>query len=401
MKKLFVIFLCLIVCLFAVACANNSKTDNNDKDDIDTSDVQNDDDKYVPGDDEDNSMFEYPKAPREYVVNYMRNMATIEWTPKTTFYLYGKYQAWKYNLIYEKNKKYYGLPFLVDSKGSMQEFLANVDNGVYVGGTSAHDCIGNACYDAVYMSLIQVCPSITFKSTEDMLPKNNTGFVAIGDWNSNLTKRDTSVIIENTSTEIMCKAYAQLRPGDVLMKHIVVQDAGHARIVSGKAHVVYTEYNTIDITKSYVTTIEQTNVWNNVSPVNTTWWVDRKITFSALLKDYFVPVRPVDYIETPDAPYIKADGLTSAEEIAEASSLSGTISSNHYMMKVEIIITNQDGKEIYNNTFYPNSKKVSLEDVKYSPKNDQYENGTYKFTLKASLASGTKTLADYTFDINH
>ncbi|MBQ7968217.1 MAG: hypothetical protein IJ292_00135 [Clostridia bacterium] len=401
MKKLFVIFLCLIVCLFAVACANNSKTDNNDKDDIDTSDVQNDDDKYVPGDDEDNSMFEYPKAPREYVVNYMRNMATIEWTPKTTFLLYGKYQAWKYNLTYKKGEKYYGLPFLVDSKGSMQEFLANVDNGVYVGGTSAHDCIGNACYDAVYMSLIQVCPSITFKSTEDMLPKNNTGFVAIGDWNSNLTKRDTSVIIENTSTEIMCKAYAQLRPGDVLMKHIVVQDAGHARIVSGKAHVEYTEYNTIDITKSYVTTIEQTNVWNNVSPVNTTWWVDRKITFSALLKDYFVPVRPVDYIETPDAPYIKADGLTSAEEIAEASSLSGTISSNHYIMKVEIIITNQDGKEMYNNTFYPNSKKVSLENVKYSPKNDQYENGTYKFTLKASLASGTKTLADYTFDINH
>lgn len=404
MKRLLIVFLCLILCLFAVSCAEKENPNNDDKTNNktdSTTDVRPGEDGYVPNEDEDNSMFVYPENPGQYVVDYMREMATLEWTPKTTFQLYGKYQAWKYNLTYEVGQKYYGLPFLVDSRGSMQEFVGHLEDGVYVGGTSAHDCIGGACYDAVYVSLIQACPSIKFKSTEDMLPKNNTGLVAIGDWDINLSKRDTPEIIQGTQTDVMGKAYAELEPGDVLLKHVVVQDAGHARIVSEKPHIVYTSFNTIDISRSYVTAIEQTNLWDETASVNTTWWIDRKYTFMDLMNTYFVPLRPIDYVEKPDAPYMTTEDLIKADEIAEAKKLKGSIISNHYITEVEVSITNSNGVEIYNTSVYPDAKKVLLEEIKYSPKLYKYENGTYNFTLKASLPSGTKTLAEYSFEINY
>lgn len=405
MKRfLFVILTLILILSFASACQSTPSENNNDEPTTqpivgETSDEEQKD-EYVPDKDDDNSMFVYPNDPAKYVVDYMTKMSQIEWTPDETFHLHGTYQAWKYNLVYEKGKTYYGLPFLVGSRGTMQQFKGSLDeNGVYIGGTTDSTCIGDACYDAVYVSLIQVCPSITFKSTEDMLPGNNTGLKAVGEWNPAFSKHDTPTIIQKHSTQEMAKSYAQLKPGDVVLKHVVVQDAGHARIVVSEPHIEYTPLNTIDIEKSYITTVEQTNLWDDTTSVNTTWWVNRKYAFGDLISTNFVPLRPVDYDKTPKAAYIATENLISADKIADAKRLNGKIFSNHYMTELEISITNSNGIEIYNNTSYPNSKTVHLDDIRFNPQLYKYDAGEYTFTINASLATGTKTVAELTFTI--
>ncbi|MBE6671072.1 MAG: hypothetical protein E7593_02605, partial [Ruminococcaceae bacterium] len=200
MKKLLLIIFSVLICIALASCGAGSDNPQNEL--TETKDNDN-----SPTKDEVISTLTDTDEKREYVVNYIRDMANIEWTPEKTFILYGKYQAWSYNLTYEKGKTYYGLPFLVDSRGTKQEFLNSVVDGVYVGPTSGSNCIGDACYDAVYVTLIQVCPSITFKSTEDMLPKNETGLKAVGEWNWEASKHDTPTIINKNSLEVMAKAY--------------------------------------------------------------------------------------------------------------------------------------------------------------------------------------------------
>lgn len=405
MKKVLALLLVILLCFSIFSCKKDETDTPDDQKDTSvtekgTIDDENED-EYTPSKDDDNSMFVYPEDPGQYVVDYIYKMATLKWTPKQTFQLYGKYQAWSYNLTYERAQTYYGPPFLVDSRGSMQEFVGSLEDGVYVGGTTATDCIGDACYDAVFVSLIQVCPSISFKSTEDMLPKNNTGLIALGDWNENITKHDTPQILYASSSQTMAKSYALLKPGDVVLKHVVVQDAGHARIVSEAPTIVYTETNNIDISKSYIKTIEQTNLWDDTTDIKTTWWVNRTYTFGDLINNNFVPLRPIDYVEKPKDAYVASEGLITADEIFEAKKLKGTVFSNHYITELEISITNESGAEIYNQKVYPNAKKVYLEDIKYAPKLYKFNNGTYNFKIKASLAFGTKTLADYSFDIKY
>ncbi|MBE6718128.1 MAG: hypothetical protein E7574_02585 [Ruminococcaceae bacterium] len=394
MKRINFIVFCLLFCITLVSCTPAKNNNSNDIPPINN-------DVTPPLKEENNIISDKLNSDeqRQFVVDYIRAMADVEWTPEKTFLLYGKYQAWSYNLTYEKGKTYYGLPFLVDSRGTKQEFLNSIVDGVYVGPTSNADCIGDACYDAVYVTLIQVCPSITFKSTEDMLPKNETGLAAVGDWDWSVSKHDTPTIMNRNTLETMSKAYAQLNLGDVVLKHVVAQDAGHTRIISKKPVVVYKSNGEIDPDKSYVTTLEQTNVWDKTATRRTTWYVDHTYTFSKLYESFFVPLTPVDYTKDNGDPYISSVDLLKPEDTAKAKRLQGELSSNNYIMEVGVEIKNKSGEIIYSEKWFPSSKTVWLEDLNYSPKLYNYSDGTYNFTLYASLATGTKTITSYDFEL--
>ncbi len=392
MKRFLLFLLIVAFCFSAISCnqptQNDLTTNNQDNENVEESGP-------LAGDD--NSMFKYPEDPRKFVVKYITDMAETPWTPETTFQMYGKYQAWSYNLTYEAGQKYYGLPFLTNSRGTLEQFLNSVENGVYKGGTTSADCIGNACYDAVYVTLIQVCPSITFKSTEDMLPGNNTGLLAVGNWDSSVSSHDTPTIIKANNRQTMAEGYALLKPGDVVLKHVVAQDAGHTRIVSGGPVVYRNDNGTIDTAKSYILTVEQTNQWDKKTTRKTSWWVDHQYTFDELYNTNFVPLTPKDYTADLKAPYINAENLLSPEETGDARKLAGTLTSNHYITEIEIEITSENGAKLFSSKYFPRAKKVFLQDLKYNPKFYNAMPGTYHFTMKASLSSGTKTVADYDF----
>ena len=394
MKRLSVLlFLVFALCFCLISCA-----DEGDKTPVETNppigntgDPAFDD--VIPDEE-----FEYPENPKKFVVNYIRKMAMTSWTPEKTFQLYGKYQAWSYNLTYSQGTKYYGPPFLTDSRGTAQEFGNSIVDGVYVGPTDG-DCIGSACYDAVYVSLIQVCPSISFESTADMLPKNETGLLPVGDWNWTISRSDTQTIMAAHKLSEMAQYYAMLTPGDVVLKHIVAQDAGHARIVSGGPVVYKNSDGTINSKKSYITCIEQTNAWDKTVSHNTTWWVDHMYTFDELYKTNFVPLTPADYTKDVTRAAVTAKNITPAEKIAKARRLEGEIESNHFITQITVKIAKANGNTVYEHSYFPNTKTVFLEEIGYKANILNYESGTYRFTIDVSLAFGTKNVADYTFEL--
>ncbi len=396
MKKRICLFLVLTLILSLFACSGSSNDNKGNLTESNNGNSTEGEVETTPNPNDDNSMFIKQENKREVVLEYIRDMATIKWTPNETFSLYGKYQAWSYNLTYQKGNVYFGPPFLVDSRCTSEEFENSLKDGVYMGSTSNSDCIGSACYDAVFVALIQACPSITFKSTADMLPKNNTGLVAVGDWDWSASKQDTPTLKQNNTLDTMSKAYALLKPGDVVLKHIVKQDAGHARIVNGGPVLYYLPNGKIDPDKSYITTIEQTNSWDKEVSHKTHWWVDRVYTFRTLYDTYFVPLTPSDYTneDAPDA-YMTVSNLTTQENIGNARKLEGDITSNHYITEVAIELYNQDGKLIYTESTFPKAKKYDLSKFKHSLKLREYMSGSYTLKLKGSLPTGTKELASY------
>ena len=418
MKKILALLFCVIFCIAACACAvtedkntedtkqtektpestKSIETDVPETDDT-TEDTTNNSTEISPPVVDDNSMFVYPTDLRAAVVDYIRTMATTKWTPKETFTLSGKYQSWSYKLTYQKGVTYLGPPFLMNSRGTQIAFNDNLVNGVYVGGTTNADAIGSACYDAVYLALASISPSISFKSTEDMLPKNNTGLLPVGEWNWEASKFDTPTITRANSQATMAKAFAQLQPGDVIMRHIVAQDAGHARIISEKPVIYYNADGSINYNTSYVTTIEQTNYWYGVSYKHTTWWENEKYTFSTLYNQFYVPLTLKEYTETPEPAYIKGEDITPADKIKNMTELDGKLTSNHLIQKVLISLTDENGKVVHSVASYPTAKEVWLSDIDFGFDMKSLAKGNYTFTIDASLHIGTKNMASYSFTV--
>ena len=391
--KMFCLILTLLLCCLCFAACTNSPFGSSKQpaDDI-TGDSAFD--NVIP-----DPELKYPEEPRKFIVKYIRDMAMTPWTPAETFQMYGKYQAWSYNLTYEKDIKYFGPPFLTDSRGTMQKFKYNIEDGVYIGGTTGSSCIGSACYDAVYVTLIQVCPSISFESTEDMLPENDTGLLPVGEWDTTISKHDTKNIIDEYTITEMSQFYAQLKPGDVVLKHLVSQDAGHTRIVSGGPVIYRNSDDTINFKKSYITTIERTNAWDKQVSHHTTWFVDHSYTFEELYKSNFVPLTPADYTKNVSRAAITPTDIITSDEIVDARKLKGELKSNHYMTQITATITNDNDKVIYEKSIFPNTKYYNLYDFAFRPELYNYKSGTYHFTLEASVAFGTKTIADFDFEL--
>ncbi|MBR5322334.1 MAG: hypothetical protein IKU48_02155 [Clostridia bacterium] len=390
MKKVCLIFTLIILCLCLASCENLPFVDSSKSNANKTGDTAFDN---VTPDPE----LKYPDDPRKFVVKYILDMALTPWTPAETFQMYGKYQAWSYNLTYEKGVRYFGPPFLTNSRGTLQEFQYNIEDGVYIGGTTASSCIGSACYDAVYVSLIQVCPSISFESTEDMLPGNETGLLAVGDWDITISKHDTKNIINEYTIAEMSQFYAQLKPGDIVLKHIVAQDAGHTRIVSGGPVIYYNNDGTLNYKKSYITTIEQTNAWDKQVSHHTNWYVDHSYTFENLYKNNFVPLTAEDYTKDVSRAAITPTNIINANEIVNAKKLKGELKSNHYMTQIKVSITDEEDNVVYERSIFPNTKYYNLYDFSYRPDLDNYTSGAYNFKIEASVAFGTKVIADYNF----
>lgn len=356
---------------------------------------------YEPtAEDLDDSMFVYPNDRRRAVVDYMTEMATIEWIPTRTFMLEGQYQHWKYNLVYDHGTTYYGLPFSGNMRGTLQQFKKYVDkNKYYVGDMTNAGAVGNVCYDAVYASLVQVCPSVNYKDTSDLFPVGSTGIVPIGEWDGK-SVHDSLEVMENTPIVDMAQYYAQLDIGDLTAKHSIKSDAGHMRIVVEKPNVVYNDSGSINYAKSTVTTVEQTNAWDQTVTNHTTWWVRHEYSFSKLYEDKFVPMTVEDYAKEADVKAkVYCSPTTDAEALASAKKLKGIVYSNYNLMSVSCTITGPDGKEVMKAIDFPNVKRYHLSSLDFDLDYPSLAKGKYHFSVDVEIGIGTKTLAQYDFEV--
>ncbi len=205
---------------------------------------------------------------RSTIVSYMRSMATIKWTPKTTM-----------NYWTQDGRKWYagttytGIPYTQYGRyTNLATFKSYLNSSnVYTGPTSYADYRGNDCSSAVAYAWRSVDSSYPVQSTHYMMPSTNDAkkVVKVGSW-TDTGNSETSCT--STGKTKMYAAYDQLLPGDAIN-----DSASHIRLVVSVNPAAQT-----------VKCIEQASY---KSGSTTSWKVDVNYTYANLYSNGYVPIR--------------------------------------------------------------------------------------------------------------
>lgn len=233
---------------------------------------------------------------RQKVVDYMRSMATIEWTPDDNFVTYnpGKNGCTAMLAVYRKGVKYYGPPYIngnmtnaetfndkrvgayVPFQGTEEE-LNKIDSTAAlreIGGEILETAIknaftfpGNDC-----MGSVQIAWNSAINNDEriqklqfcsNTIPFEGACVLPVGDYVCNREHGDnTDYICQENGEQVMAKAYTHLLPGDAVT-HVISHNgnARHIRLVVGEPYVEYKILENgekiIDMEKSYVRLLDQ------------------------------------------------------------------------------------------------------------------------------------------------
>ena len=235
------------------------------------------------------------QALREKVVNYMKKMAEIEWTPEKTFISFNPGNVGTKMLsIFRAGTTYYGLPYINFNMAEAETFdlwrhdtyipfsgteeqlnsIQKTADLIAIGGEildssvkNAFSFPGNDCIAAVLMAwntVINNRPEIQkMQTVSSTVPGKNTGVIAVGDYDySNTFDDNTDEMTKANDKQTMARAYSLLKPADAVV-YIRKNNgnARHIRLVAELPHIEYTVNEsgdeTIDTEKSYITILDQ------------------------------------------------------------------------------------------------------------------------------------------------
>ena len=217
---------------------------------------------------------------RAKVVNRIKEMATIPWTPKEDITYWNK----KYGFVFKKGELYTGIPYTQRNRQtSSKRFRKYLDqNGVYTGPA---DYIGPDCSSSVSNAWRAIDPELPFLSTHLMFPGMGN-IVKVGEYDVTSLNL-TSEIVRDNGKEVIFAAYDMLKPGDAVMTRY--ETDGHVRLVVN-----------VDSENLCVYVIEQCGVradGNTVSE-HSTWRVDRKLSYDELFQTNYIPITHKGLVDT-------------------------------------------------------------------------------------------------------
>lgn len=233
---------------------------------------------------------------RKKVVDYMKNMATIEWTPDENFVTYnpGKNGNTGMLCVYRAGTTYYGPPYIngnmtnaetfhdkrvgayIPFPGTEEEFnkIDSVAALKELGGEILETSIknaftfpGNDC-----MGAVQIAWNSAINNNEKMqklqfchntIPFEGACVIPVGEYTCNPELgNNTDLICQENGEQVMARAYAQLLPGDAVT-HVksLKGNARHIRLVVGEPYVQYKTLENgekiINMDISYVKLLDQ------------------------------------------------------------------------------------------------------------------------------------------------
>lgn len=325
---------------------------------------------------------------RDKAVAYMRNMATIKWTPsKTIPYWSGGTRSFKAGTTYK------GMPYTQNNRQNLATFKKNLKNGKYVGPAKSGTYVGNDCSSAVRFAWINgIGAKISFSYTGNMFPGSKTGALAVGSYSANSTTSTRTITTKN-GTSKMYASYAQLNPGDAIFAR-VSGVVNHARLVtkvtgSGASGKVYC--------------IEQCGLSN--SRGNTTWNVEKAYTFKQLYSTYYIPITckklKDNTVVDNGKSELKIEGANKPSTLKEGTAFSiyGTITSNYKISKVVVGVYDSKGTAVSSKTVKPNTTSYSLKDISASIKFEKAKKGSNTYKVVATDEKKTKTLISVSFSV--
>ena len=361
---------------------------------------------------------------RNLVVDFFRYCKTAVWIPSEDY-------GYKIHSDSDPDEeiqnitggvKYGGLPYISVSSGNIYRLLDYIDPETGVGDMKTMGAkktlFGNQCSFGSYVGIGRVINSANYSWTKAMTV--SAGFVKVGDYVYDTATKEyknggynTVQILEDNgvefigddkknvkleSLEAMCKCYAGLKKGDVI---VYFTTAGHVVMISEDAHVEYRADGTIDPQKSYVKVIDQTPGHSEMTNAAGDTFayeknVDAKWTFEKLAIGKYIPFtfgewQGTDPIESSKTEIDYKDETISLNKIPNIK-----INSNYGITDAYVSIYNANGVEVYK--IAVRSTTTSVKEVKLVTegyhvdiwgKEENLKPAEYEYTVKISAQLST------------
>lgn len=321
---------------------------------------------------------------RQKVVDYMKSMAALQWTPEEDFVVYnnGKNGCTKMLSVFQKGKTYFGPPY-INANMTTKEAFNEKRIGAYkpftgtreqldsirtsadveaLGGDILETAIenaftfpGNDCIGSILLSWNTVMNNREQVQKLQFcfctIPTHNRGVVPVGEYDySDTFDNETKPMVYKNGEQVMAKAYTHLQPGDAVS--YVSAKGSHIRMVIDYPHVEYTKDENgneiIDLENSYVTVLDQAGGAATRYIVGTCMSSMQVITnkFTKLYNEGSLPVTIPELVAGDNEIENTYVEDFSADKLVSDCALSGVIRSNRQIIWVRAEIT--DGKTLHN-----------------------------------------------------
>ncbi|MBE6563752.1 MAG: hypothetical protein E7655_00535 [Ruminococcaceae bacterium] len=397
MKKICLLLLSALLIALFTACSNTP------------SDISEGSETTTDAAPESEAVFTEPTAPliteeeilRQTVVDYMKKMGTVEWTPEKTMDFS---KAHSEKLIYTAGTTYRGMPY-TNFRGGYEIFASALNKkGVYSGPVNYQKTYGNTCATSIKNAWMQVGNSFDFEFSIDMMPYyKDSGVLAIGDipWEKYDEKNTTRSIVKHCDAATLYDAYAQMKPGDAFVRYL--DTSGHAIMVTGEVKVFRGNNGTILPSRSTIVCTDQTGSFKTAKegePLST-WNIDIERSFEYLYQEGYLPVTIAELRDGKhEEPKLYIASEPTAELIAKTRTFRGAVNSNFKMASVTSTLTNKSGKILFTDISYPEGKVFSLSNLTETFKLKTMIPGTYTLNVKAVIGFGEFDVFDLTFTLN-
>lgn len=330
------------------------------------------------------------QAVRDTVVEKMYEMGTVEWYVSESLYHSCTCSLAACHGVFVPGIKHIGLPYN-HKGGSLERFKSVLDetgtvqDWVYgLGSFDGYDLyMGNDCATAIAQAYASVSHSFSFTYANQMIPDRNCDTIPVGDYEWKLDQQYpySKTYVEATGEQRMYEAYAQMRKGDAVAYTTV--EGGHTRMCAEDPVVVRYEDGTIDPENSYVIMHQQGGVMVVIDPYYTTWGINNKITFSHLY--HTDTALPVTIRELLDGNIMKPTAELVNGADGREGLISGTVTSNYFLDSVTMVITDAQGKEVFNHRAFTTVGKYQDE---YSTEKLRELNTEYDMAHFATMLQG-------------
>ena len=331
---------------------------------------------------------------RQVAVQYMYDMAKVEWTA-------GPQMDYSFNnktLIYQPGEKYVGMVYN-NCRNGLEAFKKALDeNGKYkLEDVDWNTAPGNSCATSIKHAWQMVSPDVDYQYSIDMMPYyDDTGVAAIGNinWAAYDEKNTTNSILKNTEKKDVLEAYAMTLPGDAFMRYL--DTGGHALMVTLEPVVVRDENGEIKPEESFVFLTDQNNVLNKLREYPSSWKVDHKVSFEQSYTDGWLPVTIPELVEGKcPVPEYEAEEAPAAEDLA-AGNLKGAVKSNYCIMTVHVEVKKEE-EVVACAEAHPYKKAYDLSQLNESLALAELPAGNYSLAVTVTVGLGSKTVAEIAF----
>ena len=330
---------------------------------------------------------------RQMVVDYMLQMANIQWTAGVTI----DYSNNSKTLVYEAGKTYLGIVYN-NNRNGLEGFRAILDeNNLYTGtDTNWNTSPGNSCATCIEHAWQLISPSVEYEYSIDMMPVyENTGVIGLGDidW-SCYDGKNTNSIIRGNERKVVLEAYALAKPGDALVRY--QNTGGHALMVTKESTIVRNPDGSINMAQSFMYLTDQNNRLNNSREYPSSWAVDKKTSFANILQDGFLPVSVAELLNGA-APIttITVTPPPTAEALAYGN-VTGPVDSKYCLNTVRVEIRSGD-QVVASTQKHPYKRSFDLATLSKALNISQLPAGQYTLVLVAEVGLVTETLLSTSF----